>query len=94
VFFSKRLAKLLPRPYSHIGWVCIALSIARFVASIYLSVEGINTPDIALFRERLKWLITVIFVVSAAVDIIIAISMLWYIGKQKKKQAKRYAQFL
>jgi hypothetical protein len=93
-FFSKRLAKLLPRPYSHIGWICIALSVARFAASLYLSVEGINTPDIALFSEHLKWLITVIFVVSAAVDIVIAISMLWYIGTQKKKQAKRISKLL
>lgn len=89
VFFSLRLTKLLPRPYHHIGSVAIIISFLRFVTSIYLTVEGVILPNITVYREKCQWIVSAMFISSALVDIIIAVSMLYYLTRQRK-QVKRY----
>lgn len=89
VFFSLRLTKLLPRPYHHIGSIAIIISSLRFITSIYLTVEGVILPNITVYREKCQWIVSAMFISSALVDIIIAVSMLYYLTRQRK-QVKRY----
>ncbi|KAF8189355.1 hypothetical protein BJ912DRAFT_379267 [Pholiota molesta] len=92
-FFALRILKLLPRPWHHIGLVCIIISSLRFIASIYLTVEGIILPSIELYREKCKWIVSGVFISSAVVDIVIAVSMLYYLSRQRK-QVKRISRLL
>ncbi|KJA18780.1 hypothetical protein HYPSUDRAFT_44952 [Hypholoma sublateritium FD-334 SS-4] len=93
VFFSLRLTKLLPRPYHHIGSIAIVISSLRFVTSIYLTVEGVILPNITVYREKCQWIVSAMFISSALVDIIIAVSMLYYLTRQRK-QVKRISRLL
>ncbi|KAF9477343.1 hypothetical protein BDN70DRAFT_114943 [Pholiota conissans] len=92
-FFALRLLKLLPRPWHNIGLVCIVISFIRFVVSVYLTVEGIVLPNIDIYREKCKWIVSAMFISSAFVDIAIAVSMLYYLARQRK-QVKRISRLL
>ena len=78
-----RLTKFLPQPYNKIGVVCIAISIVRFVGAVYLVVLAVTSPDLAYYRNKASWMISATFAVSAAVDVAIASSMLYYLVRQR-----------
>ena len=78
-----RLTKLLPQPYNKIGVACIAISTVRFVGAVYLSVLAVTSPNLAYYRHKVSWLLSTTFAVSAAVDVVIASSMLYYLVRQR-----------
>jgi len=89
-----RLTKLLPSPYNKIGVVCIAISTVRFVGAVYLTVMAVLAPSLAYYRHKVSWLLSATFVVSAAVDVAIASSMLYYLGRQRGKEMHRISKLL
>ncbi|KIM42482.1 hypothetical protein M413DRAFT_134912 [Hebeloma cylindrosporum] len=93
-FFSIRLAKLLPPPYDKIGTVCIAISTVRFAGAVYITVCGVTAPSLADFRHKVSWLVSATFAVSAAVDVAIAVSMLYYLVRQRGEGTYRISKIL
>jgi len=78
-----RLTKFLPRPYNKIGIVCIAISTVRFIGAVYLSVIAVTSATLTYYRHKVSWMMSGTFVVSAAVDVAIASSMLYYLVQQR-----------
>jgi hypothetical protein len=87
-----RLIKLLPSPYNKIGVICIAISTVRFVGAFYLTVLAVISPSLAYYRHRVSWLLSATFAVSAAVDVAIASSMLYYLARQRGKEMHRWVK--
>ena len=58
---------------------------------MYLTVEGVTTPSLIAYRDKSGWLISTTFIIGAAVDIIIAASMLYFLVKKKGEDLDRYA---
>ena len=88
-FFSIRLWKLLPRPYSFLGPLCILISFVKFVATAYLTVEGTTLADVQVYHQRNDWLISSTLVASVVADVIIAASMIYYLAQKRGKSMKR-----
>lgn len=88
-YFSLRLYKVLPKPWCHIGLACITVSTLRFFASIYLSVRAAEATNLATYRHDQAWLISALLTSGAAVDIVIAASMLQYLMKKREKGLQR-----
>lgn len=82
-----RILRLLPRPYNQIGSFCLAVSFSRMVVSAYLTQVGTSAKDLTEYKLRGKTLVTVVFVMGAAIDIIIAVSLLYYL-LQKRGQSE------
>ncbi|KAH9477597.1 hypothetical protein JR316_0009819 [Psilocybe cubensis] len=88
-FFAIRLSKLFPGSYKYIGAACTGVSTVRFIATIYLTVTGVTARSFEEYRDTYGWLITTTFVVGAAVDIIIAGSMMYYLSRKRGKAMER-----
>jgi len=88
-FFSLRLLKVLPRPYHLIGAVCIALSTARFGASIYLTHQAILATNVVQYRHDNAVMPPVLLGGGAAIDIVIAMSMLYYLFYKRDQSLNR-----
>ena len=89
-FFSLRLYRILPKPYKYIGVVCFALSFIRCIGSLYLTAQAVTAQNLAQYSKQWQWLVTSLLVVGTAIDIIIAVSMLWYLGKKRGAGLLRY----
>ncbi|KAF8960128.1 hypothetical protein BDZ97DRAFT_1922381 [Flammula alnicola] len=92
-FFALRLSRLLPRPYNHTGIICIIISSLRFIATIYLTVEGIVAVNMTVYREKCEWIVSATFIASAVVDITVAVSMMYFLARQRR-QVKRISRLL
>ncbi|KAF8956404.1 hypothetical protein BDZ97DRAFT_1671644 [Flammula alnicola] len=90
-FFAMRLFRVLPKPYGFIGILCLVLSLSRCVASIYLSIQAVAAKSIAQYHLQMSWLISTLLAVGAAIDIIIAVSMLYYLSKKRGRGLERIA---
>ena len=88
-FFSIRLWKLLPRPYSFLGPFCILLSFVKFIATIYLTVEGTTLSDVRLYHKRNDWLISSTLIASVVTDVIITVSMIYYLSRKRGECMQR-----
>ncbi|KAF9483732.1 hypothetical protein BDN70DRAFT_873332 [Pholiota conissans] len=93
-FFAMRLYRVLPKPYSYIGIFCVFLSIIRCAAAIYLTSQAVSAANIEEYRDHMAWLITALLVVGAAVDVIIAVAMLYYLAKKRTQGLERIASVI
>lgn len=93
-FSAYRLTRVLPRPYSLIGWICIVLGVLRFVASVYLANFAMHATDISHYAGKQGWLISSLLAVGAAIDVVIALSMLWYLTGKKREGLERFVALL
>lgn len=93
-FSAYRLTRVLPRPYSLIGWICMVLGILRFVASVYLANIAMHATDITHYAGKQGWLISCLLAVGAAIDVTIALSMLWYLTGKRREGLERYVDFI
>ncbi|KIK05424.1 hypothetical protein K443DRAFT_641211 [Laccaria amethystina LaAM-08-1] len=91
-FFSLRVWRVLPNPYRYIGVFCTVIAVAHWVGSIVLSARLLIAPT----REAFKWywLVTTLLISSVVVDLIITVSMLYYLISQRKNALKRVARLL
>ncbi|KAF8167296.1 hypothetical protein B0H34DRAFT_10093 [Crassisporium funariophilum] len=89
LFFSLRVWKVLPSPYRYIGLVCMVAAATRCIASIFLGCQAIIAPSITEYRIRWKWLITTLLTVGAAIDITIAVSMLYFLIKRRDSELNK-----
>ncbi|KIM42484.1 hypothetical protein M413DRAFT_70744 [Hebeloma cylindrosporum] len=94
IFFALRLTKFLPRPYNKIGALCVAVSTVRFGGAIYLTVITVASSTMAEYLHKGSWIISATFTLSAAVDVTIASSMLYYLAQQRQSEMHRWVQIL
>jgi hypothetical protein len=78
-----RLTKFLPQPYNKIGVVCIVISTVRFVGAVYITALAVTSSSFEYYSHKVLWLVSATFAVSAAVDVAIASSMLYYLVRQR-----------
>ncbi|KAF8160303.1 hypothetical protein BJ912DRAFT_1008192 [Pholiota molesta] len=93
-FFAMRLFHVLPKPYSYVGIFCVLLSLVRCVAAFYLTSQALTLTSVTEYRDRMGSLITTLLVVGAAIDVIIAGSMLYYLAKKRNQGLQRFAYSL
>ncbi|KAH6910851.1 hypothetical protein BKA70DRAFT_1100351, partial [Coprinopsis sp. MPI-PUGE-AT-0042] len=89
-FFSRRIWKLLPRPYNFIGLLCICLALVRAVGTVFLACQALRSGNLIVFRIRWGWLISALLGLSVGADLVIAISMLSFLFSQKNDGFGRY----
>lgn len=65
----------------------MVIAIAHWVGSIVLSARLLIAPTVEAFKWY--WLVTSLLVASVVVDLIITISMLYYLISQRKNALKR-----
>ncbi|KAF8188744.1 hypothetical protein BJ912DRAFT_1143346 [Pholiota molesta] len=93
-FFAMRLFHVLPKPYSYVGIFCVLLSLVRCVAAFYLTSQALTLTSVTEYRDRMGSLITTLLVVGAAIDVIIAGSMLYYLAKKRNQGLQRIASVI
>ncbi|KAF8159329.1 hypothetical protein B0H34DRAFT_399146 [Crassisporium funariophilum] len=82
-FFSLRVWKALPKPYNFIGLFVLTLASTRGVAAVILAWRAISAKHLAEYAVDWSWLIKTVLSLGAGIDIIIAVSMLyWLITKR------------
>ncbi|KAG2004215.1 hypothetical protein CC2G_002794 [Coprinopsis cinerea AmutBmut pab1-1] len=84
-FFSSRVWKVLPKPWNFVGAFCFVVALVRFIGSIALGVNAVKATVLEDYRRDWGWLIMSLLVVGAAIDVLIAGSMLFYLWKQRAK---------
>ncbi|KAF9043375.1 hypothetical protein BJ165DRAFT_239503 [Panaeolus papilionaceus] len=88
-FFALRVSRLIAKPYGYIGFLCIGVSFLRFIGSVVLAVAAATSVSIAIYRVKWKWLIVTLLSSATAVDLIIAISMLYYLRTARSRALSR-----
>ncbi|KAF9443987.1 hypothetical protein P691DRAFT_808039 [Macrolepiota fuliginosa MF-IS2] len=82
-FFAIRAFRMLPNPWRLIGPFCIFLSGARFIGSIYLAYKAFISYSLTRYGRENKWLVAALLTVGAAIDLIIATSMIYFLSRQR-----------
>jgi hypothetical protein len=93
-FFALCLYTILPNLYYYIGVICIILYVVCCIASVYLAVQAIAGPRITVYEIPWKWLISTLLGSGAALDVVIAASMLSYLLEKWRRLHQRSKWFL
>ncbi|KAG2004218.1 hypothetical protein CC2G_002797 [Coprinopsis cinerea AmutBmut pab1-1] len=93
-FFSSRVWKVLPKPWNFIGVFCFVLALARFIGSALLGSKAVKATVLEHYRRDWGWLIVTLLMGGAAIDIIIAGSMLSYLHSQREKVFARSVRLI
>jgi len=83
-FFSVRLWRVLPKPWGYVGPVCIVIALARLVGAIGLGVAATTAANVVEYRINYRWLILTLLSVGAALDFVIAVSMVYYLLQKRQ----------
>ncbi|KAJ3517341.1 hypothetical protein NLJ89_g571 [Agrocybe chaxingu] len=94
LFFSRRVFKLLPRPYNLIGILCMVAASVRMLGSFYLTVQGLRSPSIVAYRRDWKWLVSAMLGGGAGIDVIIAVSMLYFLLSKRGSTLERASRVI
>lgn len=78
----------------YIPVICWFLSFLRCVATFTVAIAAIQAPSIVDFIHKWKWLLIFILTVGAAVDIIIAASLCFYLGRYKERGFRRTVKLI
>jgi hypothetical protein len=80
-WFAYRVKKLSGKVY--IPLLCWFLSTLRLLATLAAGIEALFTKSIVQFEVQFKWLLTFILVIGAVVDIIVAVSLCYYLRQHR-----------
>ncbi|KAF8872118.1 hypothetical protein BD779DRAFT_1715344 [Infundibulicybe gibba] len=81
-FFAYRIRSLSGNLY--ISSLCWVLSFLRFLGGVALAIEAFlvpHEPGYVVHRDSMAWLITLVLSVGAAVDLLIAASLCYYLNR-------------
>ena|ERR1700733_11863029 len=86
-WFANRVRKLSGKIYIPI--ICWLLSFLRGVATIAAGVEALLATSVIAYVVQFRWLLTFILAVGAAVDVIIAAALCFYLKQHRATSFKR-----
>jgi len=86
-WFAYRVLRLSGKLY--IPVLCWFLSFVRCVATVAVGVEALLSASVHNFEMRLKWLLTFILAIGAAVDVIIAGSLCYFFRRLRATSFKK-----
>lgn len=93
MFFAYRV-KVMSGDTLLISSICWLLSSTIFALMVVTSVMAFQTPSLAVFREQWNWLVITMLFIGAAVEVILALSLCYYLRMwQKGVEASRYSTF-
>lgn len=70
--------------------ICWVSSLALFVMEIFLYVQGERSASLPAFQAKCRWVITAVLGLSAAVDVLEAVSLCYYLNKMRKLSMGRW----
>lgn len=85
LFFALRVWKSLPSPFCYIGAFCATATIVRGAGGAFLGTQVIKAKTLAEYRTANGWLIATLLATGAAIDLIIAVSMLYWLISNRQK---------
>ncbi|RXW23567.1 hypothetical protein EST38_g2290 [Candolleomyces aberdarensis] len=83
-FFCLRVWKALPNPIRYIGAACGAAAIIRAAAGIFVGTRLAVAKTLVLYRMQFGWLVRTLLAAGAAIDVVIAASMLYFLLTKRK----------
>ncbi|KAJ2924113.1 hypothetical protein H1R20_g12986, partial [Candolleomyces eurysporus] len=83
-FFALRVWKALPNPFRYIGAACGVAAFLRSIAGIFLGTRFMVAKSLTEYRLQWGWLIRTLLGSGAAIDVIIAVSMLYFLLSKRK----------
>jgi len=93
-FFAIRVFKVLPNPYRYIGVLCFVLSFGRCATSVFAGIQAIPIASIDDYRVKWRILVTALLSLGAAIDVIIALSMLYFLYKKRENTFQRVSRLI
>jgi len=93
-FFAWREWTVLPHPWRFVGLFCAGLAVLRCAVALYAGAEALFTTSIPEYSHKHRAMLATLLSSGAAIDILIAISMLWFLGSRRKKAFERVARML
>ena len=85
-FFAYRIRRFSDSYY--VATFCWALSLLRIVGAIWLFTVLRKSPSTEYFYKYYSWLVTMVYATGALVDVVIAVSMCWYLARMRKLSVK------
>ncbi|KAL0061028.1 hypothetical protein AAF712_012149 [Marasmius tenuissimus] len=83
-FFGWRIKELAP---SRGGWtitlICWALALTRIIVLLLAFVGGIKMTSLQQYLKDWKWSVQTSLVISAATDVLIALSLIWVLTRRR-----------
>ncbi|KAJ3507435.1 hypothetical protein NLJ89_g6309 [Agrocybe chaxingu] len=87
MFFAERL-RVVSGGRVLIPLICWTLSLVRFAMSLVTGIKAYRLTTIWEFTAEWKWLMTTLLCIGAAVDILVAVSLCYYL-REKRDQSGR-----
>ncbi|KAJ2912094.1 hypothetical protein MD484_g8320, partial [Candolleomyces efflorescens] len=94
IFFAWRVYTILDTPYKFVGLFCIVVAVLRCGVSIYAGVEATRETSIAAYVVKYRAMLATLLSAGAAIDLIIALSMLWFFMVRRRQALKKVARLL
>ncbi|KAJ2933507.1 hypothetical protein H1R20_g3601, partial [Candolleomyces eurysporus] len=83
-FFALRVWKAHTNPFRYIGAACGVASFVRAIAGIFLGTRFMVAKTLVEYRVRYGWLIRTLLGSGVAIDVVIAVSMLYFLLTKRK----------
>ncbi|KAF9473799.1 hypothetical protein BDN70DRAFT_843117 [Pholiota conissans] len=93
-FFSYRLFVVLPKPYNSIGIVTALTAFARCIMSTYGGIKEIIVPTYVDYVKDVKSVIMAVMCMGAAVDVIIAMALMYFLLQKRDKTMIRSVRLI
>ncbi|KAJ3525814.1 hypothetical protein NMY22_g10415 [Coprinellus aureogranulatus] len=84
IFFCLRVWKALPNPLRYIGAVCGLLTCVRAIGAVYLGSRLMLAKTVREYQELNGWIISAILATGAAIDVVIALSMVHFLMSRRQ----------
>ncbi|KJA20415.1 hypothetical protein HYPSUDRAFT_68590 [Hypholoma sublateritium FD-334 SS-4] len=94
IFFCYRLYTVLPPPLRPIGPATALASTARSVLVTYAGAVAISAPSYAAFVARMHRWVTVLLALGAAIDVVIAGAMVYFLLTKRERTHMRTVRLI
>ncbi|RXW18369.1 hypothetical protein EST38_g7497 [Candolleomyces aberdarensis] len=83
-FFALRVWKALTNPLRYIGAACGVAAFVKAVAGIFLGTRLMVAKTLVEYRVRYGWVIRTLLGLGVAIDVVIAVSMMYFLLTKRK----------
>lgn len=94
-FFSYRVWNVLLYPWRSFGMLCVILAAARGTMGVNAGIMvGIIAPSLVEYQTQFQTFIGAILLIGAYIDLTIAVSMRYFLMKERQKAVTRVTQVI